>query len=77
MNRSSNYPAAAAQHPPSNSPLTRKQKSKTEIDLRYSLSAWLVLWDSGLHRSAAAITKRAVGYKVTKCCAAAILLPQA
>ena len=30
---------------------------------------------SGLHRGAAAITKRAVSNKRMKCCAAAILLP--
>ena len=75
MNRSSNYPAAAAQHPPSNSPPTRKQKSKTEIDLHYSLSAWLVSLGFGIHRSAAAVTDRAVSNKRMKCCAAAILLP--
>ena len=70
-----NYHSSTASATPSNCPPITFENFDFIFGFAERLAAIGLHWDLGIHRSAAAITDRAVGNKVTKYCAAAILLP--
>ena len=70
-----NYHSSTASATPLNCPPITFENFDFIFRFAKGLAAIGLHWDSGLHRGAAAITKRAVSNKRMKCCSAAILLP--